>query len=554
MMVLMTERQNERDTEFPECWSGHWKRSHTPTYQPDGSILPSKPKKRPLTAEQLRQKRTPRSWLTAVVDGLDLGIQIDGIPIHANTSYAPDHFKHGQKNAQMIDLINERLMAGQEHRKATIFPSLDWKTDNLVAHCDDRMTLFYVGKPGGLMMVAFDVDNKRRGTAEGALGLCEHLASFKLFRNLYHEPSRGGVGRHANFILDPCGLGVPGVKSLLKMACIWANYEAQQFDVEMVEMKGLPPETVFENGKVQTYKAGVLATVPRGLFDRFDEIKKMPVVRADALRQLVSPACRRHMEVEQAEKQSKKESSPQAPAAGTRTILPVVGSMRGKHISDEMLAGLSDDGCFGKMASDLLGDRRIPTTTKAVAIASDLAILLMILEFCTDHISENNGLPENRIAKLWEALYQCGDVDRAYNHHRLKVLRNFLSDRGMIDWKSSEYRIGWYRKNGDYVPGECMKWKLDQKVMAELEKRRSVKGIVEIQAIGGKESSAAAVLSMNVLGGKAPSMETTICELFPICHPEEQIRPRAIFQDPRYVFRPPDYYPNLPNYQQQLAA
>lgn len=553
-MVLMKERQNEGDTEFPSCWTGHWKRSHAPIYQPDGSPLPAEKKKLPLTAEQLRRKRTPRSWLTAVVDGLDLGVEIDGIPIHANTSYAPDHSKHGQKNARMIDLINERLMASRENRKATIFPSLDWKTGNLIAHCDQRMTLFYVGKPGGLMLLAFDVDNKRRGTAEGALELCDHLASYELFKNLYHEPSRGGVGRHANFILDPCGLNEPAIKSLLKMACIWANEEAQAFDVEMVEMKGLPPETVIENGKVQSYKAGVLATVPRGLFDRFDEIKNMPVVRADALRQLVSPAYRRHMEEEQAKKQNKKESSPQAPAAGARTILPVSGSMRGKHISDEMLSGLEEDGCYGQLAANLLGDRRIPTTTRTVAIAPDLAILLMILEFCTKNISENNGMPEKRIAKLWEALYQCGDVDRAYNHHRFKVLRNFLSDRGMIDWKSSEYRIGWYRKNGDYIPGECMKWKLDQTVMEELEKLRSVKGTGENSTNGGKVSSASAVLLMNVLGEKAPSMDTTICELFPICLPEEQIRPRATFQDPRYVFRPPDFYPDLPNFQQQMAA
>lgn len=541
---------------FPFRWSGHWKRVHTPIYRPDGSVLEPKPKKAPLTAEKLRQKRTPRSWLTSVVDGLDVGIEVDGRPIHANTSYAPGHPKHGIPNAQIVDLINERLGASREQRKATRFPSLDWSTDNLMAHCDGQLTLFYCGRANGLMLLALDVDNKNCGSATGAAAFCERISSLDLFNGLYHEPSRGGKGRHGNFILDPCGLDVEAVKSLMKIVAIWANEEAQNFDVENVEIKGLPPDTTISDGRVQHYKAGVLATVPRGLVDRFEEVRKMPVIPANQLRKLVSPAYLRNLG-RKPEHEEPCQTDTVAPSL--KVVLPCAGSTRGKHISDEMLQDLDEGGCYSRIASSLLGDSRLgdsrlSTTTRAVATAIDLAILLMILEFCTNNANENGGLPEKRVAELWKALFGCRDIERGYNHHRFKVLRDFLSDRGMIDWTDSTYRVGWHRKDGKYVPGACMKWQLDQKVMNELQQLRARQEMKEPHVSSGVVNIAEKTTPAVVYRGEASSMETRFKAMFTECLPEQQIRPVAVFRDPRFTFRPPDCYPALPFYERQMAA
>jgi hypothetical protein len=51
----------------------------------------------------------------------------------------------------------------------------------------------------------------------------------------------------------------------------------------------------------------------------------------------------------------------------------------------------------------------------------------------------DKSLPCRRVAELWTGLYEAGDIDRGWNHHRWKVIRDFLSARGHIDWTDNRY-------------------------------------------------------------------------------------------------------------------
>ena len=106
------------------------------------------------------------------------------------------------------------------------------------------------------------------------------------FANLYYERSTNGRGAHAYFLLEKDGLSVPAVKNiLLKKLQPWLNHLAKGFDVELVEIKGLPPEATWGDRRydLTSYKAGVLAKLPRGIFDRFAELQETTVLNAKTL-------------------------------------------------------------------------------------------------------------------------------------------------------------------------------------------------------------------------------------------------------------------------------
>ena len=130
-----------------------------------------------------------------------------------------------------------------------------------------------------------DVDCHASGSLKGAMAFVSYLRAHH-FANLYYERSTNGRGAHAYFLLEKDGLSVPAVKNiLLKKLQPWLNHLAKGFDVELVEIKGLPPEATWGDRRydLTSYKAGVLAKLPRGIFDRFAELQETTVLSAKTL-------------------------------------------------------------------------------------------------------------------------------------------------------------------------------------------------------------------------------------------------------------------------------
>ena len=454
---------------------------------------------------------TPLSWLKSVVSEIDLGKKVYSKkrdtehPIHLNENEdVKAHF--GRLASFNLSWLPNR-----------------WTKSVLEEHCSGAETYFFAGagdssKPYTLVMI--DVDCKQRGTPEGARAFLEHLRD-RQFPNLYIEVSTNGRGGHGYFLLDKEGMGTEGIKPILtRQLAPWLNEQAEGFDVEFVEVKGLPPEITWgdQRFELRSYKSGVLAKVPRGMFDRFEELRRTTVVKASHLRKL-----------KLFEKPVVAKNQRQAAA---------MGSITGRHFGEEQLSALKDGGRYHRIASELLSDRDVRTSGRQQVTVEDVAIFLMVGDFFTKNMNPNGTMPTRRWASMWKALFGEGDVVRAWDHKRFAAIRNLLSSLGLIAWTDASYSLG-YKRGDVQVKGCAAKWQFSEELMAKL-------------------AEAEEVASSGVNGGKEKhplweqSLRTWASEL--IQTPEtETIRPHLVETIPLYRYSP-DEINNVMTQMTALAA
>ena len=94
-----------------------------------------------------------------------------------------------------------------------------------------------------------------------------------------------------------------------------------------------------------------------------------------------------------------------------------------------------------------------------------MAIFLLLAKFFTEHMNSDGSLPVERWKKMWQALFEAGDVDRAFCPQRFKGIRDYLSSLGLLDWQDETYCLGWYEESGEYHKGKACKWKASEKLM-----------------------------------------------------------------------------------------
>jgi len=416
-----------------------------------------KPARKKRTPEDPSTKSTPLSWLMSVTSGLDIGKKVfskkrnECHPIHLNSN-------------DNIQRHFENLRWGS--------PSwLKYRLSNkaLKKHCLGDATYYFAGasesyKPYSLTMI--DVDCHNSGSLDGALSYLQYLRDHH-FPNLYYEPSTNGNGGHGYFLLDKEEMGSQGIKPILSQQLDpWLNELAAEFDVELVEVKGLPPELTWGSDQYEllTYKSGCLAKVPRGLIDRFDELKNTTVVTSSELRRL--------------------------PVVGKETTSVVLSlssspkSISGCHFRREQLDGLKEGGQYHSVAVALMSGEEWKTTSRACVTVMDMAIMLMIGEFLTDNMNSDGSMPTARWEMLWKSLSKSGDVERSWDHKRFKLLRDRLSSLGLIHWEDSSYRLGWTKDNGEYVKGTAAKWKFSVELMEKLSDSAS---LATASVSGGEE-------------------------------------------------------------------
>ena len=70
---------------------------------------------------------------------------------------------------------------------------------------------------------------------------------------------------------------------------------------------------------------------------------------------------------------------------------------------------------------------------------------------------------------MWDALFEAGDIDRAFCPQRFKEIRDHLSSLGLLDWQDVSYRIGWHDQDGKYHKGKACKWQASSRLMEMLE-------------------------------------------------------------------------------------
>ena len=135
--------------------------------------------------------------------------------------------------------------------------------------------------------------------------------------------------------------------------------------------------------------------------------------------------------------------------------------MTGKMIGEGELAQLAEGGHYLNVAATLLGTHTLKTTGRTVVTAEDVAIFLACLKFFTGRMNADGTLPVRRFEGLWSALYEAGDVGRAFDCHRFKAIRDYLSGLGLLDWEdrtfvapTKDHDGNRFRRAGLQVEGE----------------------------------------------------------------------------------------------------
>lgn len=111
----------------------------------------------------------------------------------------------------------------------------------------------------------------------------------------------------------------------------------------------------------------------------------------------------------------------------------------------------------------VLGLPKEKCSGRVAVTVEDVTIFLLLLRFFTDNMNENGSLPWARFEGLWAALYQAGDVERAFNPKRFAAIRNHLSSL-VVD---GEFLLEW--EDETYSMGRACKWRASLKLMEMME-------------------------------------------------------------------------------------
>jgi hypothetical protein len=479
--------------------------------------------RRAVTLQALQGKKRPTAWLRCLISPLDFGVKITKVgpageptskPIHCNT------------NAEILDAFQ----LGDWHRIERLSnPMLEDHWAGLKTYyytCNGSVRNRYV-------LVNIDIDCHASGSERGAFEAAEYLKE-NFFPGLYHEPSTNGRGRHGYFILDKWDIGAEYVKWLLRGLERRLNDHllARGFDIELCEIKGLPPVLSWgEDDRISNYTAGLLAKIPRQV-DRFEEWKKTTVLSEYKLGRL----CKKLGTPTPTQDSSDMVVTTEGvgiPAESKPRRPKVAGSIGGKMIGEDELAQIAEDGHYRRVATTLMESHVLETSGRSVVITEDVAIFMLCLIFFTSWMNADGTLPVRRFEGLWSGLYEAGDVGRSFDCHRFKSIRDYLSDLGLIDWADKTYVVPKFDESGTRRVGRACKWKAGRQLMEMLDRNKWVEcGEDELDGAGSDSDEI-----VDGMGGgeeRAPLVGTTL----PYPHAQERPVDGAEREHPEFMTLP----------------
>jgi hypothetical protein len=337
-------------------------------------------------------------------------------------------------NAQILDIFT--------NRRRKWLPTL--RNRHYDDHREGWYTFYFQGNgqasaPETLVMI--DIDCLKclgLGSKEGAHRFAAHLKR-EFFADLYSESSTNGNGVHAYFVLHKLGLPARTVNAQLRTFEKWLKQEARRVraDIEGVEVKGTCPVFEWEDRKLVGVTAGTNAKLPRGDVRATTHIDITDLAKFVPVEEKV-PRVRRCP--------GGSSSASWCPRAITPSDLAHLPRLREVAV----LLGLPKEKCGGRVA----------------VTVEDVAVFLLLLRFFTRNMNENGTLPWARFEGLWTALYQAGDIGRAFNPKRFAAIRNHLSSL-VID---GEVLLEW--EDETYTLGRACKWRASEKLMEMMGQER----------------------------------------------------------------------------------
>jgi len=324
-------------------------------------------------------------------------------------------------------------------KKGKLSPKKLPKT-KILDHINHKTTIYYYGNgrrkdKNTLVMIDIDIQKiQKKGSTQGAINFVEHLK--EKFKSLYYEPSTNKKGIHAYFLLEKEGHDAKRVNKILKGFENWLRAEAKKIgaDIEQVEVKGSCPELVYHNNEIINIKYGTLAKLPRDI----DVAKECKIFNIDEIE--------KEYFIQKKEKENK-------------------GSVSNKLFNEKDLEELKRYEEFFVSEIKSLKAREFRVTKH------DWAVATMILLFINTNPNSDDSVPTDRIRGLWNSLYEKGDINRKWNHHRWKAIRDKLSELDLIEWIDNKYTFG---DKGKKIKGQACKWKLTKKFVLILTQKAQI--------------------------------------------------------------------------------
>jgi hypothetical protein len=331
-------------------------------------------------------------WLRSKISSLDYGIKYKGHPIHLNSNVSTMAFLNGE-------------------RKYLFRPTNKEFED----HFENKETLYFTGNNRGPAIIMLDIDCHKMGSLAGALAFAQHLKD-NFFPDLYYEVSTNGNGVHGYIIFNesrPSNHKV-WLKTLEKV--LDGYLTLHPFDVEMIEIKGLPPTIKWKNHKVLNYVAGTLAKMPRQV-ERFEELMNTTSLDLDQLLDTIEKI---------------KKATPKVQETKPELVKPSV-RIRG-NVSNPF-------GSTDKLEQIKPLARKICYSYGKKLNIEDTTIGLYILFWMKTHPTyrKDGSLPQLRIRAIWEVMFQEGTVTRQFRAERWKEIRKMLTSFGVIVWQDTRY-------------------------------------------------------------------------------------------------------------------
>jgi hypothetical protein len=353
--------------------------------------------------------------------------------------------------------------------------------DELHNHFAGQDTLYFWAdgrKNTPLTISMIDIDCHRSGNPESAKAFADWLTA-NYFPCLYHEPSTNGKGRHGYFVLFKEGFGDVAVANILKrlektlkklLQVFLATYP--EYQVENVEIKGTPHIITWVKGekrKIETMKSGALAKLPRDILTRFDEFKNTTVLSFNDIVDL--------------EAKVDKLVIPEPPKL---SIFKGAGSTSAHPITKDEIEAIS--GPYLDFARSWIPES-VETSSRAKVEPADLAIALPIVKYCSQKRNADGTMPTRRIKVIWDRLFAEGEVDRAFDYHRWRVIRNLIEVQGGLEMEDRHFYTGFVNEAGTLIKGLAAKWKMADWLIEKLEEIVELGYQQEIEETANNESS-----------------------------------------------------------------
>jgi hypothetical protein len=333
--------------------------------------------------------------------------------------------------------------------------------DELHNHFTGQDTLYFWAdgrKSTPLTISMIDIDCHRSGNPESAKAFADWLRD-NYFPSLYHEPSTHGKGRHGYFVLFKDGFGDVAVSNILKrlekvLKKLLQVFRAThpEYQVENVEIKGTPHIVTWVKGekrKIETMKSGALAKLPRDILTRFDEFKNTTILSFDDISDLEG-----------------KVEKLVIPEPKKLSIFRASGSTSAHPITKDEIEAIT--GPYLDFARTWVTEP-VGTSSRARVDAMDLAITLSILKFCSRNMNSDGTMPTARIKVIWDRMYETGEVDRAFDYHRWRVIRDLIEVQGGLEMEDRHFYTGFVNDQGHEIKGLAANWRIADWLIEKLD-------------------------------------------------------------------------------------